>query len=97
MYYFYSGDPNGVYPRFLVLIFIVSGCLGCGGNLAGSRGAVVLCRETSFGARRSISLYHLLITFIQALRVSGRSMPIREIFSSGFRDLIRLLINAELF
>ena len=97
MCYSYSGDPNGAYLRFLVLIFIVLGCLGYDGDLIGSRGAVMFCREIGFGVRRSISLYRLLMTFAQASRVSGRSTPIREIFSSGFRDLIRLLINAELF
>ena len=50
-----------------------------------------------FGVRRSILLYRLLITFAQALRVSRRSTPIREVFSLGLKDLIRLLISAELF
>jgi len=50
-----------------------------------------------FGIRRSILLYHLLITFTQALRAPNRSTPIREGFSSGLRDLIRLLISIELF
>jgi len=50
-----------------------------------------------FGIRRSILLYHLLITFAQALRAPGRSTPIREVFSLGLRDLIRLLTSAELF
>jgi hypothetical protein len=42
-------------------------------------------------------LYYLLITFTQALRASSRSTPIREVFSLGLRDLIRLLTSAELF
>jgi hypothetical protein len=42
-------------------------------------------------------LYRLLITFTQALRASGRSTPIREVFSSGLRDLIRLLTSTESF
>jgi len=50
-----------------------------------------------FGIRRSISLYYLLITFAQALRAPGRSIPIREVFSLGLRDLIRLLTSIELF
>ena len=50
-----------------------------------------------FGVRRSILLYHLLITFAQALRAPGRSIPIREVFSLGLKDLIRLLTNMELF
>ena len=50
-----------------------------------------------FGIRRSILLYCLLITFAQALRAPSRSTPIREGFSLGLRDLIRLLISAELF
>jgi len=50
-----------------------------------------------FGVRRSILLYYLLITFTQALRVPGRSIPIREVFSLGLKDLIRLLTNTESF
>jgi len=50
-----------------------------------------------FGIRRSILLYRLLITFTQALRAPGRSTPIREVFSLGLRDLIRLLISVESF
>jgi len=50
-----------------------------------------------FSVRRSILLYHLLITFAQALRAPSRSTLIREVFSLGLRDLIRLLISAELF
>ena len=50
-----------------------------------------------FSVRRSILLYHLLITFTQALRAPGRSIPIREVFSLGLRDLIRLLTSAESF
>jgi len=49
------------------------------------------------GVRRSILLYYLLITFAQALRASSRSIPIREVFSLGLKNLIRLLISAELF
>jgi hypothetical protein len=50
-----------------------------------------------FGVRRSILLYRLLITFIQVLRVPSRSIPIKEVFSLGLRDLIRLLISTESF
>jgi len=50
-----------------------------------------------FGIRHSISLYRLLITFTQALRAPSRSIPIREVFSLGLRDLIRLLISIESF
>jgi len=49
------------------------------------------------GVRHSILLYHLLITFTQALRAPSRSIPISEVFSSGLRDLIRLLTSAESF
>jgi len=49
------------------------------------------------GIRRSILLYRLFITFTQALRAPSRSIPIREVFSLGLRDLIRLLTSAELF
>ena len=64
IYYSCSGDPNKVYLRFLMLISIALGCLGCGGNLAGSYKAIVLCQETSFSVRCSILLYYLLIIFI---------------------------------
>jgi len=50
-----------------------------------------------FSVRRSILLYYLLITFAQALRAPSRSIPIREVFSLGLRDLIRLLISTESF
>jgi len=50
-----------------------------------------------FGVRHSILLYRLLITFAQALRAPSRSIPIREVFSLGLRDLTRLLTSAELF
>jgi len=50
-----------------------------------------------FSVRRSISLYYLLITFTQALRAPSRSTPIREVFSLGLRDLIRLLTSTESF
>jgi len=50
-----------------------------------------------FSVRCSISLYHLLIIFMQALRALSRSIPIREVFSLGLRDLIRLLTSVELF
>ena len=42
MCYFYLGDPIRAYPKFLVLIFIVLGCLGCSSNLAENYRAVVL-------------------------------------------------------
>jgi hypothetical protein len=57
----------------------------------------VLYQGAGFGVRRSISLYRLLITFAQALRAPSRSIPIREVFSLGLKDLIRLLISAESF
>ena len=57
----------------------------------------VLYRGADFGVRRSISLYRLLMTFAQALRAPGRSTPIREVFSSGLKDLIRLLTSIKLF
>ena len=50
-----------------------------------------------FGIRRSILLYRLLITFAQVLRAPSRSTAIREVFSLGLKDLIRLLISTELF
>ena len=57
----------------------------------------MLCREAGFNVRYSISLYYLLIIFIQVSRAPSRSIPIREVFSSGLKDLIRLLTNTELF
>ena len=50
-----------------------------------------------FGVRRSILLYYLLIIFMQALRAPSKSIPIREVFSLGLKDLIRLLTSMELF
>jgi len=50
-----------------------------------------------FGIKRSILLYRLLIMFTQVLRAPSRSTPIREGFSLGLRDLIRLLISTESF
>ena len=50
-----------------------------------------------FGVRYSILLYRLLIRFAQALMAPSRSTPIREVFSLGLRDLIRLLTSVELF
>ena len=50
-----------------------------------------------FGVRYSILLYYLLITFVQALRALSRSIPIKEVFSLGLRDLIRLLTSIKLF
>ena len=50
-----------------------------------------------FSVRRNILLYHLLITFAQALRAPSRSTPIREVFSLGLKDLIRLLTSTESF
>ena len=37
------------------------------------------------------------MTFAQALKAFGRSTPIREVFSLGLKDLIRLLTSTELF
>ena len=50
-----------------------------------------------FGIRRNILLYYLLITFIQALRAPNRFISIKEVFSLGLKDLIKLLIGIELF
>ena len=38
-----SGDPNGAYPRFPVLISIALGCLGCNSDLTRSCKAVMFC------------------------------------------------------
>jgi len=37
------------------------------------------------------------MTFAQALKAPSKSTPIREVFSLGLKDLIKLLISAELF
>ena len=37
------------------------------------------------------------MTFIQASKAPNKSIFIREVFSSGLKDLIKLLISAELF
>ena len=58
---------------------------------------VQTCALPIFSIRRSILLYHLLIIFAQVLRAPSRSIPIREVFSLGLNNLIRLLISAELF
>jgi hypothetical protein len=50
-----------------------------------------------FGVKYSISLYHLLMIFMQALRAPSRSIPIKEVLSLRLRDLIRLLISVKLF
>ena len=42
MHYSCLGDPIRAYPKFLVLISIVLGYLGCGNSLAGNYRAVVL-------------------------------------------------------
>ena len=63
MRYSHSRDPNGAYPRFPMLISIMSRCLGCNSDLIGNHKAVMFCQEIGFGVRRSISLYRLLITF----------------------------------
>ena len=80
-----------------MLIFIVLGYLGCGSGLAENYRAIILYWGADFGIRCSISLYCLLMIFIQVLKVFSRSISIREVFSLGFKDLIRLLINTELF
>ena len=50
-----------------------------------------------FRARRSILLYKPLIILAQVVRVSGSLTPIREAFSSEFRDSTRRLIKAGSF
>ena len=37
------------------------------------------------------------MTFMQALKAPSRSTPIREVFSLGLKDLMRLLTNIKLF
>ena len=94
MRHFHLKDPSGVYPRVLVSISIALGCLDWDNSL------IVIHRVlywVDFSIQRNMSLYHLLMTFTQALRVPNKSTPIREVFSSGFRDSIRLLINIKLF
>ena len=95
MRYFYLEDSSRVYPRVLVLIFIVLEYLDWDNSL------IVIYRVlywgVDFGVRCNILLYYLLITFVQALRVFNRSTLIKEVFSLGLRDSIRLLISVKLF
>ena len=95
MRYSYLKDPSGAYPKVLVLISIALGYLDWDNNL------IVIYKVFYWGAdfsvRRNILLYYLLIMFVQALRVPNRSIFIKEVFSLGLRDLIRLLINIKLF
>jgi len=97
MRYSYLGDPSKAYPRVLVLISIALGCLGWNNNLVNIYRAIILYQEAGFNIRCSILLYHLLIIFAQALRAFNRSIPIKEVFSLGLKDLIRLLTSTELF
>ena len=39
-----------------------------------------------FSVKYNILLYCLLIIFMQALRAPSKSIPIKEVFSSGLRD-----------
>ena len=64
MHHSYSGDPNGAYPRFPMLIFIALKYLGCNGDLTGNYKAVMFCWEIGFGIKHSILLYCLLIIFV---------------------------------
>ena len=57
----------------------------------------VILYQIGFSVRYSILLYRLLIIFVQALKAFSRSIFIKEVFSSGLKDLIRLLISTELF
>ena len=61
------------------------------------RGAIILYWKVDLGVKRSISLYHLLIAFTQALKAFSKSIPIKEVFSLKLKDLIKLLISMELF
>ena len=63
MRYSCLGDFIGAYARFLVLIFLALGCLGCSSGLAENRKTVILYRGADFGVRYSILLYYLLTTF----------------------------------
>ena len=42
MCYSYLRDPIRAYPKFLVLISIVLGCLGCGNSLTENCRAIIL-------------------------------------------------------
>ena len=80
MHHSHLADPSGAYSRVPVSIFIASESLW------------VLCSwwaeywGVCFKARRSMSLYKLLITLVQSVTVFGNLTPIRAIFSLGFRD-----------
>ena len=90
-------DPSRAYSRVLKLISITSEYLYWEDDLIGSYRAVVLYYGVGLSVSYSILLYRLLITFVQALRALSRSIPIKEVFSLGLRDLITLLISTELF
>ena len=97
MHHSHLKDPSGVYSKVLELISIASGYLCWEDDLIGAYRAIVLYLGAGFGVRRSILLYRLFITFVQVLRAFNKSTPIKEVFSSGLRDLIKLLISIELF
>jgi len=50
-----------------------------------------------FGAKRSMLLYKLLITLVQAITVFGSLTLTKATFSLKFRDFTRRLIKADLF
>ena len=97
MRYSYLKDLSGAYFRVLELMFIALGYLYWENNLIGTYRAIVLYLEIGFGVKHSMLLYCLLITFVQVLRAFNKSIPIKEVFSLGLRDLIRLLISMESF
>ena len=95
MRYSYLINPFRAYLKFPILISIALGCLGWDNILADIHR--VLYQKADFSVRRSILLYHLLITFVQASKAPNKSIPIREVFSSKLKDLIRLLTNTKSF
>ena len=97
MHYFYLMDPFRAYLRFPVSISMVLGYFSWDNNLIDIYKVVILYQGAGFGVKYNILLYHLLITFIYALRAFSKSIPIKKVCSSGLRDLIRLLTSIKLF
>ena len=64
MHYSCLGDPIRAYPKFLVLISIALGYLGCSNSLIGNYRPIILYWGADFSIKYSILLYRLLMTFV---------------------------------
>ena len=90
MHYSYLEDPSRAYARVLVLISMASGYLGWDNSLINIHKVIILYQRADLSIKYNILLYYLLIIFTQVLKAPSRSIPIREVFSLGLKDLIRL-------